>query len=312
MANIIPPVDRKLILEELTHDKLLRATNNGNNLIYVVDAHNSPNTMQEIGRLREETFRLAGGGTGNETDIDKYDISDNPYHQLIVWNPEDQEIVGGYRYMHGALAGKDKNGVSQFGTSGLFVLTEKFETEYVPYTIELGRSFVQPKYQPTKDSRKGIFSLDNLWDGLGALSVDNPDVKYFLGKVTMYPHYDRVARNMILFFLHKYFPDPDKLVYPIKPLVTFTEEDQLDEVFTGKDYAEDYKILVAKVRERDTMIPPLVNAYMNLSATMKCFGTSINPTFGVVEETGILINIADVYEAKRARYMSSYQKPDKI
>lgn len=306
MLEIIKPIDTQIIESELTHDKFLRTSNNGDNLIYIITAHDSPNTMREIGRLREVTFRAAGGGTGKDCDIDKYDISDNPYKQLIVWDPRDKEIVGGYRFMHGKDAQRDENGVFQFGTSGLFILSDKFISEFLPKTVELGRSFVQPNFQPSKDSRKGIFSLDNLWDGLGAIMIENPDMSYFFGKVTMYPHYNRRARNLVLYFMHKYFPDHDKLVYPINPLDTFSVDDHLEEVFIANTYDEDYKILVANVRELNTGIPPLVNAYMNLSPTMRYFGTSLNNTFGEVEETGILVNVNDIHHAKKERHVNTY------
>lgn len=306
MQDIIAPINTDIIEKELTHEKFLRTSNNGDNQIFVITAHDSPNVMREIGRLRETTFRAAGGGTGKDCDIDKYDISENCYKQLIVWEPRDKEIVGGYRFMHGKDAVRDENGIFQFGTSGLFTLSDKFISDFLPYTIELGRSFVQPNYQPTKDSRKGIFSLDNLWDGLGALMIEHPDMSYFFGKVTMYPSYNKRARNLILFFMHKYFPDKEKLVTPIKPFSTFSAEDKLEEVFTANNYAEDYKILVSAVRELNTGIPPLVNAYMNLSPTMLCFGTSLNNTFGEVEETGILVNVNDIHESKKERHVNTY------
>ena len=306
MQEIIAPIEKQVIENELTNDKLLRSSNNGENLIYVVTAHDSPNIMREIGRLREFTFRSAGGGTGKDCDIDQYDTSENCYKQLIVWDPKEKEIVGGYRFMHGKDAKRDENGIYQFGTSGLFTLSEKFISDYLPYTVELGRSFVQPNFQPTKDSRKGIFSLDNLWDGLGAIMIENPDMKYFFGKVTMYPHYNRKARNLVLYFINKYFPDNEKLVYPINPLLTFTEADHFDEVFIGNSYEEDYKILVSNVRELNTGIPPLVNAYMNLSPTMRYFGTSLNNTFGEVEETGILVNVNHIHPSKKERHVNTY------
>ena len=311
MQETITPIERELLENELNAKTFLRTTNNGDNEIYLTTAHESPNLMTEIGRLREVTFRAAGGGTGKSMDIDKYDISENPYNQLIVWNPKEKEIVGGYRIMFGCNAEKDENGIYQFGTSGLFSLSDKFIKEYLPYTIELGRSFVQPAYQPTKDSRKGIYSLDNLWDGLGALVVDNPEMKYFFGKVTMYPHYDVEARKMIMFFLNKYFNDPDKLLVPKEPFETFSESDKLESVFIANNYDEDYKILVNKVRERNVHIPPLVNAYMNLSPTMRYFGTSLNKSFGLVEETGILVKIDDIYSSKKERHILTYKASTK-
>ena len=177
LQEIIQAVDKKLIERELTKNKFIRFTNNGNNEIYIVSSLDSPNIIQEIGRLRELTFRLAGGGTGKSIDLDDFDIGDNPYKQLIVWSPTDKEIVGGYRFIRCADAKKDENGNFLLATSHLFKFSKKFENEYMPYTIELGRSFVQPHYQAVNDHRKGLYSLDNIWDGLGAIVIDNPEIK---------------------------------------------------------------------------------------------------------------------------------------
>lgn len=309
MKEVIPPVDRNILLAELTDDKRVRETNNGDNLIYIITHHDSPNVMKEIGRLREVTFRNAGGGTGEEIDIDHYDISSTPYKQLIVWNPEDKEIIGGYRFIKCGDAGKDKDGNYELATVELFHFTERFIKEYFPYTIELGRSFVQPMYQPSQNNRKGLFSLDNLWDGLGALVVDNPDIKYFFGKVTMYTHFNVKARDLILYFLNRFFPDKEKLVYPHEPLNIISDTKEFDKLFEGNlSYKDAHKILNQNVRALGENIPPLVNSYMNLSATMKTFGTSMNHHFGDVEETGILVTIADIYDTKKERHISSYKK----
>lgn len=306
MQPIISPVDVALIEAELTEEKFVRNTNNGKNLIYSVTYHNSPNLMREIARLREVTFRNAGGGTGKEMDIDTFDTRPNPYQQLVVWNPEYKEVVGGYRYMRCGDADRDPNGNLQLATSGLFDLSAKFVNEILPVTIELGRSFVQPNFQPTAGNRKGLFSLDNIWDGLGAITVDNPDIKYFYGKVTMYRHFNVQARDMILYFLKKYFPDPDHLLRPKQPLPITSDVNYLESLFKGLDYKEGYKVLKHEVGELNEHIPPLVNTYMNLSPTMKSFGTALNSTFGEVEETGILVTIADIYESKKERHLKTY------
>ncbi|MBK9671428.1 MAG: GNAT family N-acetyltransferase [Bacteroidetes bacterium] len=306
MQPIISPVDVALIEAELTEEKFVRNTNNGKNLIYSVTYHNSPNLMREIARLREVTFRNAGGGTGKEMDIDTFDTRPNPYQQLVVWNPEYKEVVGGYRYMRCGDADRDPNGNLQLATSGLFDLSAKFVNEILPVTIELGRSFVQPNFQPTAGNRKGLFSLDNIWDGLGAITVDNPDIKYFYGKVTMYRHFNVQARDMILYFLKNYFPDPDHLLRPKQPLPITSDVNYLESLFKGLDYKEGYKVLKHEVGELNEHIPPLVNTYMNLSPTMKSFGTALNSTFGEVEETGILVTIADIYESKKERHLKTY------
>ncbi len=310
METIIPPVDRQLLEKELTDELFFRDTNNGHNKIFIFTHNQAPNVMRELGRLREITFRDAGGGTGKRLDIDDYDQGDSPFKQLIVWNPEDKEIVGGYRYLIGSEVKNDKEGQPHTPTSKLFRFSQKFITDYWPVTFELGRSFVQPNYQPTVNLRKGMYSLDNLWDGLGAITIVNPEVRYFFGKITMYPSYDSFARDLILYFLHKYFPDPEELVRPKAPLKIGTKEKVLRSIFMGANYDEDYKILIQKLRRLGEQIPPLVNAYMNLSGSMKMFGTTINDEFGEVEESAIIITIADIYDYKKDRHLSTFKSND--
>lgn len=306
--EIIAPIATDILLAELNKDRFVRVANNGKNEIYIITHHDSPNVMQEIGRLREVTFRASGGGTGHAVDIDEFDITnDAPYKQLIVWNPEDKEIVGGYRYIK---CGEVPiiNGIPQLATTELFKFSEKFMKEYLPYTIELGRSFVQPLYQPSATNRKGLFSLDNLWDGLGALIVDNPDMKYFFGKVTMYTHFNAHARDMILSFMKYYFPDPYNMVTPIEPLGLKTDVTEFLNTIKGLPYKEGHAILNKRVRELGENIPPLVNSYMNTSPNMMSFGTANNAHFGDVEESGIMVTIKDIYPSKGERHVTSYKK----
>ena len=304
--QIIDPVERHLLEQELNNGRFIRDANNGPNKLYVVTVHDSPNVLREIGRVRELTFRATGGGTGKALDLDEFDLIENCYKQLIVWNPAEKEIVGGYRFIRCADAATDTHSQFKLATTELFRFSDKFISDYFPYTIELGRSFVQPQYQPTAENRKGLFSLDNLWDGLGAIAIDNPDIKYFFGKVTMYLRFNRIARDLILAFMHHYFPDTENLVYPHHPLPA--ENDVNDFVASLKNlpYKEGHHILNKKVRELGENIPPLFNSYMNLSATMKTFGTALNHEFGDVEETGILISIDDIYESKKARHVNTY------
>ncbi len=308
METIIQAINTDLIEKELTQERFLRKTNNGNKEIYIINHHNSPNTMLEIGRLRELSFRDAGGGTGKPIDIDEFDTCEQPYEQLLVWSPEDKEIIGGYRFIDGKNIKISENGEPYCATAELFHFSPYFIKEYLPFTIELGRSWVQPKYQPTYNIRKGIFSLDNLWDGLGAITLDYPDMKYFFGKITMYPRFNITARDMILFFLKKYFPDPENMVFPHEELTIITDIEELNNTFNSGNYEDDYRILMKNVRRFNESIPPLVNAYMNLSSTMKSFGTAINHSFGKVEETGILITINDIYDIKKHRHIATYIK----
>jgi hypothetical protein len=307
METIIAPVDRKLMEAELTQDRFVRTTNNGNNLIYMFSGEDCPNLLREVGRLREITFRDAGGGTGLEVDIDEFDVGKNAFQQLIVWNPNDREIVGGYRVAHGRRL-VDNSGKVHSPTEDLFSFSDLFITDFLPHCLELGRSFVSTNYQPQYNLRKGMYSLDNLWDGLGAIVIDNPDVKYLFGKVTMYPHYDSVARDLVLFFLEKFFPDSDNLLTPKERLPLKMDMETLKDIFNRVTYEENYKILVQKVRAQNENIPPLVNAYMSLSATMRTFGTSLNRDFGDVEETGIIITVRDIHDIKKDRHILTYRK----
>lgn len=305
MEKIIERVDRDLIMSELTHDRLLRHANKGDNEVYVVDAFNAPNTMREIGRQREIAFREAGGGTGLACDIDEFDTMDSPCQQLLVWDPHDMEIVGGYRFILGENI-RLKNGVPNIATSHMFRFSERFITELLPKTLELGRSFVATSYQSTRSHSKALYVLDNLWDGLGALTVIYPQIEYLFGKVTMYPDYGQECRDMLLGFLYKYFSDHDGLVLPIESLPSNAKSPEIQNIFTGNSFKEDYKILNHAIRAHGQNIPPLVNAYMSLSPTMKVFGTAVNHSFGEVEETGIFFKISEIFEEKKRRHIHTF------
>lgn len=303
MEPIIDPVDRELLKQELNEKRFLRTTRKGGNEIYCVDIHNSPNVLKEIGRLREVTFRNSGGGTGKAYDLDDYDTIENCYKQLIVWSPEDEEIVGGYRFILCEEA-IDDDGKINLSTSHYFDFTDRFIKDYLPNTIELGRSWVQPNFQPSVNPRKGLFALDNIWDGLGAITRSHPQIKYFFGKVTMYPTYNTEARDFLLHFMHHYFPDKEHLMKPYHPLVQNYDKTAFDNLLDDLDFKEGYKVLNNFVRERGEFVPPLVSIYMSLSPTMKTFGTAVNPDFGSVEETGILVSLDDIYQETKDRYMN--------
>lgn len=307
MEKIIEPIDKNLLLSELTDDKFVRTTNYGGNKIFIVNAHNAPNTIREIGRLRELAFRQAGGGTGKACDIDECDTRDIPYQQLIVWSEEMGEILGGYRFIDCSLPIINPEGEPDLSTAEIFNFSEKFIKDYLPHTIELGRSFVQPKFQSRQYFKQAIYALDNLWDGLGAIYMLNQDhIKYFFGKVTMYTSFNQTARDYILSFMKLYFQDPEKLVIPKNEIIPSLSQQQIEEAFPNHNYKDDFKCLNRIVRDLGENIPPMFNAYMNLSSTMKLFGTAPNPFFGDVEETGILITVDDVYQDKKARHIDTF------
>ncbi len=307
MQPIIDAIDKDALSAELTADRLLRPSNKGGNEIYVVSAADAPMVMREIGRLREIAFRDGGGGTGKDCDIDEFDVMEPPCRQLVVWEPRDREILGGYRFLLGEDVKRDEQGRLRMATSHMFGFSDLFINHYLPNVIELGRSFVRLEYQSSKAGAKALYVLDNLWDGLGALTVEYPQIKYLFGKVTMYPGYGKENRNLLLYFLQKHFPDPDKLVWPLEPLDTGMDYERLRTVFSGADFKEDLRILHRELRDRDTNVPPLINAYMNLSPTMRMFGTAINREFGDVEESGIFITLAEVFEEKKRRHIGTYK-----
>ena len=307
MQPIIDAIDKDALSAELTADRLLRPSNKGGNEIYVVSAPEAPMVMREIGRLREIAFRDGGGGTGKDCDIDEFDVMEPPCRQLVVWEPRDREILGGYRFLLGEDVKRDEQGRLRMATSHMFGFSDLFINHYLPNVIELGRSFVRLEYQSSKAGAKALYVLDNLWDGLGALTVEYPQIKYLFGKVTMYPGYGKENRNLLLYFLQKHFPDPDKLVWPLEPLDTGMDYERLRKVFSGADFKEDLRILHRELRDRDTNVPPLINAYMNLSPTMRMFGTAINREFGDVEESGIFITLAEVFEEKKRRHIGTYK-----
>ncbi len=311
MTPIIEPIDKELLKAELTPDKKVRDTNKANNEIYIVNHHNAPNVMREIGRLREETFREAGGGSGLDCDIDFYDTMEVPYSQLIVWDAEAESIIGGYRFILGRDIKLDKNNQPILATAEMFHFSEKFVKEYLPYTVELGRSFISPPYQRVQAGVKALFALDNLFDGLAVVMIKNPDMKYFFGKVTMYPEFNREARDIIQHFLCKHFGDKEGLVRPMEPLVIERDKAEMDAILYEKTFKDDYKLLNAEVRRLGENIPPLVNSYMNLSPSMKMFGGGINYNFNNAEESCIFITFEDLYEEKKARHVDSFRNETK-
>lgn len=309
MEKIISPVSKHLIKEELTNERFVGFTNFENNEIYIFTAHECPHTMQEIGRLREIAYRDSGGGSGKSVDIDKFDTDTVPYKQIIVWNPKEKEIIGGYRFFKLKNAKKDKSGKYRLFTTDMFAMTDKFIKEYLPYTMELGKSFIQPDYQQSTNERKGMFSLDNLWDGLGALMVDNPDVKHLYGRVNIYLQMDELARDIIFYFLDIYFGDKEKLIYPYEERKIKTNISELKKHFTLNGFEKDFSNLNQAVRERNENIPPLIKAYMSLSPSMKVFGAAIDNTFGGnTEGIGIMLKVEDIYPSKIKRHIDSYKK----
>ncbi len=307
MKEIIEPVDRDVLKSELSPDKFLRPTNKSGNQIYIVTAHDSPHVMREIGRLRELSFRAGGGGTGEEIDTDKFDYMEKPYKQLIVWDPDAEQIIGGYRFLSGTDVKLKEDGQPAFVMSHLFNFNDKFIKEFMPHTIELGRAFVQPDYQTTKMGMKSLFALDNLWDGLGALIHSVKGAKYFIGKVTIYKDYPVRSRELIYEYLSKHFQDTDELIKPKNPVAVSAKTKKLAKtIFTEEKPADDYKLLIKAVRNEGENVPAMFNAYIGLTDTMRFFGSIQDHDFGSVYESGLLVIMDDLLETKKQRYIQPY------
>ena len=306
MKPIIPPIETSILLSEL-EGHLLRPSNKAGNLIFDITAHECPNVMREIGRLREISYRDGGGGTGKEIDIDDLDIMEKPYHQLIVWDPDNQQIIGGYRYLLGHEIAIDESGQPRIASAHLFQFSPRFISDFLPYTIEFGRAFVQPAYQAREMGVKALFALDNIWDGIGALVYKYPQLQWMIGKVTLYPSFDPMVRDLLYSFLYRYHPDTEGLLIPYHPLAISEEAQKwADEVFEGDDPAANLHALQLAARQRGLVVPAMFAAYLNLTKHMRTFGTSINDEFGDVLETGIMVAIKDILPEKKERYMQPY------
>ena len=310
--DIIAPVDKELLKAELTEKHFLRDTNHAGNKLYIVDNTTAPNVLREIGRLREIAFRAGGGGTGKSMDLDAFDLDPAfKYKQLVLWDPEAECIIGGYRYVLGDDVMYDYEGQPIMPSSHLFRFTRRFLRNHFRQTIELSRSFIRPEYQSAERGAKSLYSLDNLFDGLGGLVVlYGNKMQYFFGKMTIYPSFPAEGLDMLLYFLRKHFGPKrqsripfDTMVTPKKPVPIHSSR-KLGKLFTEEDFNEDYKILKREIQKLGVNIPPLVNTYMNLSPTMKSFGAGINDEFGDVIEAGILIKFDELHPHKSKRHLN--------
>ena len=310
MTPIIDPIPAEVLEQELTKDLFLRQTNKANNEIYVINARNAPNILREIGRLREVTFRIAGAGSGNACDLQSFDIEDDACEQLLVWNPDAKEIIGSYRFTWGNRVTFEENGQPHNNTAHLFHFSDKFSKEYLPYSLEMARAFVQPKYQTAEMGAKSLFALDNLWDGIGGLVALNPQLKYLMGKVSVYCTMPKVARKAIFFYLDKYHGDREQLLKSKQP-ETFTPEEiaLYNEMFPDELTAKDnYKTLNNFVKSHGDKVPPLIHSYIELSSGMVTYGTCSDVDFGDCYDTAMTIELDKIHDNKRARYVESFVK----
>ena len=305
---LIEPVSRKLLREELTADRLVRPTRIGNNEVYIFTALKAPNLMQEVGRLRELTFRDAGAGFGTAVDIDHFDTDEYSCRQLIVWDPVAEDIIGGYRFnIFHQFKGKPLRDIP-LANKSLYSISNTFTNEYIPYVVELARAFIQPKYQPKLAGRKAAFSLDNIWDGLGALVVKYPFIRYFFGRLTFFSNYDPTVRDLAFYFFAKHLQGNPALLRPKNPFEYPTPLSDLEKVIGGSSIKEDFNKLHQAAKNHGTTIPPLLKSYFNVSGTLRVFEPVFDSYFSSSYAAAIMVTIADVYPAFIKRYITPYQR----
>jgi putative hemolysin len=293
---IAHPENRQELKKELKKCKLLGTTKDDKR-IYLYDGEDKNSiVVNEIGRLRELSFRKVGEGVNKKRDIDKYD---RYYKHIVLWDNEDLEIVGAYRI------GETKNIVEKFGKEALYASTlfdfnENFD-KYLNDSIELGRSFVQPKYW-------GSRALDYLWQGIGAYLRNNPEVKYLFGPVSMSATYSKVAKDMILHFYDMNFHDEEKLVNAKIPYNFNSDErliNNLDSELNSDDYKENFRTLKKALAAINANVPTLYKQYADLceEGGIKFCAYNVDPDFSNCVDSFILVEIDKMKEAQKKRYI---------
>ncbi len=301
VKQLIAPVDVSDLKRELAPKYLLRKTNHGDNEVYLIRASDCPCVMREIGRVREEAFRRSGTGTGLETDVTH---ADEECLQMLVWNPEGEEIAGGYRMIEGERWPMKADGQPDLATSHLFSFSEEFLRDYKDSTLEVARSYVTTGYQRNAPRNKSIYIMDNLWDGIGAFLVSHPEIKYLFGKVTISAGFNHRAMEMMLFFLKKYFQAKKPLIAPHVPIEKSVPESEFEVLFDGLGFEDGYRVLKREIKALGERIPPMINSYMMLAPTMQYFGSTVDEDFAGAIESAILVAVDEMSEEKKARHMN--------
>jgi putative hemolysin len=284
--------NRQSLKKELKNSELIGETSDGKK-IYLFDYFTDSAVIKEIGRLRELSFRKVNEGVNKKRDIDQYD---QYYKHIVLWDEEDLEIVGSYRIGNGKYINENygKNG---FYTNTLF----PFKKEFLPYlddAIELGRSFVQPKYWGTR-------ALDYLWFGIGAYLKHNPKVKYMFGPVSLSANYPQYAKELIVDFYTNYFPSKTLFVETLNPFEYETLDIALDNPFEFNDYKNDLKLLKNKLKNIDLTVPTLYKQYGELCEDngLEFHGFNIDPDFSNCIDGFIIVDISKIKQSKIDRYI---------
>lgn len=261
--------------------------------IYSVDGGSSPNLMMEICRVRQLSYGAVGvaldDGHGDAGDLD------GTYRQLIVWDRERGEIVGGYRYAVGREVVAERLSMSHY-----YHLSERFKNDYLPHAIELGRSFVSPAYQ-CGANRLTMYALDALWEGIARV-VNSTRAEYLCGRVTLYDELGVRARNLLVGYMQHSSMQTEVLMVAKQPFKAGISRRRYSEIFVGETAEENYKILLLRMRAMRRRIPPIISSYLRLSPSLRLFDSYQNEDLGGVVESAIMLTIADFYEDVKRRY----------
>jgi hypothetical protein len=293
LSTIIDPIDPLVLEEELKSQFCMDSLNRGNMQLYLVDGCKAPSVMREVGRLREIAFRGGGGGTGLSCDMDRFDTDpDLGFRQLICWDSEEKEIMGGYRVIAGHLCHIKADGQPDMPSAHLFHFSEPFVKDMLPLTMELSRSFIVEKHQRlSENARRNIFTLDHLFSGL-SFFTGMEKIQFIFGKVTFYPSYPTEAFSMLEGFLKKYCLDKE-LVVPHSPYVVPDWADA-DKVLIHNDYMEDFRALRRAMTQKGYFIPPILSSYIKMFKHITSFGAAVNDEFGDVVEMGFMTQVDEV------------------
>jgi putative hemolysin len=290
--TIAHPQDRRVIKQELKEAELLGETGDGKK-IYLFDYRPDSAVMQEVGRLREISFRFVGEGTGEKKDLDRYD---QYYRHLILWDEEDLEIAGAYRLAEAHKLIHDEN--SPLYSQTLFQYSDAMKP-YFEQGIELGRSFIQPRYW-------GRRSLDYLWYGIGAYLKKHPEVRYMFGPVSLSNSYPKPAKNMLVWFYKHYFGDNKQLAKANLPYkLSHDEDDKLRLLFSGNDYLADFRVLKEQLDDLGVSVPTLYKQYSELCNTGGvCFmDFGVDADFNYCVDGLVMVDMEFVKEKKYQRYV---------
>jgi putative hemolysin len=291
--SIAHPESRQALKKELSNGELLGQTRDGKQIL-LMNWEPGSALMREIGRLRELSFRKVGEGTGKRRDTDNYDLY---YRHLVLWDEAELEVVGSYRIGEVGVILVNQGGEGLY-THSLFKFSKNFD-RYARQSIELGRSFVQPRYWGTR-------ALDYLWQGVGAYLRHHPEIGYMYGPVSISAHYPKPARDLMVDFFKRYFVTKEDLGHAKVPYeISQSTWDEFGQVFSGDDYDADLQELKNQLALFDLTIPTLFKQYTDLceSGGVRFLDFGIDPEFAGCTDGMILVEIARVKASKRKRYM---------